>query len=454
MVAVPAQLLSSRARRDYDAASERRLALRNPRSPEEIAADQLRAFQIIWADATSDVPYYRALVGSSRAPAVIETWRDVQSIPTLTRQVLQDQAAQFVRRSGPPEGYAHTAGSTGTPLRIGMDQSERDLARVVKMAEWQEYGYRRQSKLFLIWGHQHLLGTGWRGTVNHYRRRLTDRLLGYRRANAYHLSQARSREIAEAMIAFRPVGLIGYAAALDLFARHTREFRSRFHELKLGFVLTTTEAPPREDTVQNIEDVFGCPVVQEYGGSEFGQVAFKRRSTPFSVYSDLYYLECGSPITTEADAYSAILTSLHRRYTPLIRYEIGDGIQQPVRLSSGHVVSFEGVAGRLTDTIALGGGDSIHSLSIFHCVHHETDVYNVQMRLNDDGIEVVLVTAPGADRAAIERRVRPRLIDVHPSLADVQFVYADDVQTSRAGKRRWCVDLRTNPPTCAASPAS
>ena len=453
MLAVPAQLLSSRARRDYDAASERRLALSRSRSPEEISTDQLKAFAAIWKDATSDVPYYRALVGAGRAPAVIESWRDVPSIPLLTRQALQDEAAQFVRRSGPPEGYAHTAGSTGTPLMIGMDQAERDLARVAKMAEWQEFGYRRQSRLFLIWGHQHLLGTGWRGSVNHLRRRLTDRMLGYRRANAYHLSLARSREIAEAMIDFRPVGLIGYAAALDLFARHTRDYRTRFHALKLGFVLTTTEAPPRQDTVQNIEDVFGCPVVQEYGGSEFGQVAFKRRVAPFTVYSDLNYLECGPPIAGEA-GFGAILTNLHRRYTPLIRYEIGDGIIQPERLPSGHVVSFGALAGRLTDAIALSAGDSIHSLSIFHCVHHELDVYNVQMRLTDDGIEVVLVTAPGTDRVALEQRVRPRLIDVHPSLAEVRFVYADDVQTSRAGKRRWCVDLRSNPPTCAASPAS
>ena len=34
-----------------------------------------------------------------------------------------------------------------------------------------------------------------------------------------------------------------------------------------------------------LEDLFGCPVVQEYGGVEFGQVAFNVGAGPFNVYS-------------------------------------------------------------------------------------------------------------------------------------------------------------------------
>jgi phenylacetate-coenzyme A ligase PaaK-like adenylate-forming protein len=445
---LPIRFLSSRIRRDLRSA-QRRLKAPVEATP-AVAARQLATISAVWSDATRDVPYYADLVASGQAPAAVESWDDFRQIPVLTRQQLQDQPARFARRSGPPDGYTNTAGSTGTPLHVGMNQSERDLMRIVKLAEWQAFGYGANSRLFLIWGHAHLLGSGWRAQVNHAKRRAMDGFLGYRRAEAYRLNQPASEEIAERLIRFRPTGLVGYAAALDLFARHTARYRARFRSLKMGFVLVTTEAPPRADTVATLSDLFGCPVVEEYGGGDFGQLAFKRGSAPFHVYSDLNYLECDSEPDSEPGVRPAIVTALYRRYTPLVRYRIGDGLASPRVLPHGHVAAFERVAGRLTDAVALDDGDAIHSLSIFHCVHAEPDIYNVQMRLTDAGIDILLVTAPNADRAAIESRIYPRLRNVHPALGRARVVYVEDVETSRAGKRRWLVDLRSAKPSCVA----
>jgi len=424
------------------------------RSPVETSAAlerrQLSDIARIWADAVADVPYFAQLVADRRAPAAVRSWDDFRTIPVLTRQALQDQREQFIRRSGPPDGYVNTAGSTGTPLRIGMSRRERDLLRVVKLAEWQALGYRPSSRLFLIWGHQHLLGSGWQADVGAARRSLVDWFLGYRRVDAYRLTPENCRDIAGQLIAFRPIGVIGYAAALDLFARYTREYRARLRALKLGFVLITTEAPPRDDTSSTLHDLFGCPIVEEYGGGDFGQVAFKRGSAPFHVYPDLNYVECDGVDASDPDACPVLLTALYYRYLPLIRYRNGDGVVEPRRFAHGHVAAFERVAGRLTDAVALDAGDAIHSLAIFHCVHNEREIYNVQMRLTDTGIEILLVAAPGADRGGMEARIRPRLGRVHPKLAAARFTYVDDVETSRAGKRRWCIDERTVKPLCVA----
>ena len=442
-----AQMISPRVRRDMQAARAR--LLRADAASGDLANAQLAAAAALWADAVADVPYYTQLVAAGNAPAAVTSWRDFQQLPILTRQQLQDQPHLFRRRSGRPDGYTNTAGSTGTPLRIGMNRHERELMRVVKLSEWQAGGYTSASRLYLIWGHAHLLGSGWRARANHLQRHVADRLLGYRRANAYHLNSEKCAAIAEDLLRFRPHGVIGYAAAVDLFARHSRAYRARLHALSLGFVLVTTEAPPRADTREQLEDLFGCPLVEEYGGGEFGQVAFKRGGT-FSVYGDLNYLECEAEDPAERGAYPILLTCLYPRYTPLIRYRVGDSVLAPRSMAHGHIPAFERVAGRLTDTIAITDGDAIHSLSIFHCVHHESSVYNVQVRLRDDGIDILLVTEPGSDRAALEARIRPRLTTVHPALRRARIVYVDDVTTSRAGKRRWCVDERHHRPTCVA----
>jgi len=443
-------LLSRTVRRQLRDATERREALAG--APVDWYGRHLEGVRRSWADAVADIPYYASLAASGAAPAEIHTWDDFQRIPPLTRQVLQHRPAEFIRRSGPPASLMTTAGSTGTPLKMGMGGAERELMRIVKLAEWQALGYTPGSRLFLIWGHAHLLGTGWQGRVNHLKRRMADTFLGYRRVDAYRLNQVFCERYAEALLRFRPLGVIGYSSALDLFARYASAFRDRFRALGVRFVLATAEAPPRADTVALIGDLFGCPVVQEYGGAEFGQVAFKTGPAPFRVYSDLNYVECGLREEGASDGHPLLLTSLYRRYLPLIRYSVGDTIVGPEFQEHGHVVQFAEIGGRLNDVIHLDGGDAIHSVAIFHCIHQEDAVFNIQMVLRDEGIDIILVSS-AADKAAMEARIRARLAQVHPSLAQVRFRYADDLPTSRAGKRRWFVDHRTSPP-CVASPAS
>jgi phenylacetate-CoA ligase len=447
-------VISPRLRR-HNAAAAARLAHPWPSDEATLQQRQLAAICSVWRDAVADVPYYRELVQGGAAPAELQSWADVRSLPILTRQALQDRPEAFVRVSAPPQSYTKTAGSTATPLHIGMNQSEHDLMRVVKLAEWQALGWTPGSRLFILWGHAHLLGTGWRGRLNHVRRKAGDMMLGYRRVSAYRLTPAIAASYAEQLIAYRPAGIIGYASALDLLARYATGFRSRFHALGLKFVLSTTEGMPKPDTLDVLQDVFGCPVVQEYGGTEFGQVAFARGTTaPFDVYGDLTYLEAEPSTADEPDAEPLLVSSLYPRYVPLIRYRVGDAVRGPQRFNEGHVWRFAGVAGRVNDVIALAEGESVHSQSFMHVILYERSLFNVQLVLRDDGMEMRLVTPDtGAARTALEGRLRDRLTQVHPLLAHVRFVYADDLQTTRAGKRRWFVDERTSPP-CVVSRAS
>jgi phenylacetate-coenzyme A ligase PaaK-like adenylate-forming protein len=177
-------------------------------------------------------------------------------------------------------------------------------------------------------------------------------------------------------------------------------------------------------------------------------VAFKRGAAPFSVYADLNYVEAEAAGPEEP----LLVTSLYSRYLPLVRYRVGDAALNPERWSNGHVDRFGAVAGRINDVIELTHGDFIHSVAVFHCIHQEPHVHGIQMVLTDEAIEMLLVAAPD-DRVAMEERIRRRLAQVHPRLATARFQYVEDVQPTRAGKRRWYVDRRTGQP-CAASRVS
>ncbi len=436
----PRLIVSRKLRNDFRAATERRAS--GQESPADIPRLQLDLISKAWTDAISDIPYYEDLVAKGISPASISTWEDFRRIPVLTRHALQSRPDDFIRRSRQPDSFMKTAGSTGTPLRLGLDQSERDRMRVIKLSEWMRFDYNPSSRLFLIWGHSHLLGTGLRGKWNHLKRKTADQFLGYKRVDAYRLDPKACSEHAAKLIRFCPLGLIGYASALDLFARNTLDRRKQFRELGMRFILATSEPPPKPDTFALIEDHFNCPVVQEYGGAEFGQVAFHAGNGQFNVYSDLNYLECESAEADEPGAFPVLVTSLYDRYLPLFRYRVGDAVRSPKTLSNGHVSEFESVAGRINDTLAMADGSSIHSVAIFHCIHQESSVHNIQMHLNDERIEIRLLTTT-PETAELETRIRQRLSQVHPALRAAEIVFVNDLETNRAGKRRWFVDERT-----------
>ena len=504
---------------------------------------QLEKIREIWSDVVVDVPYYGKLVASGHAPAEITCWEDFYRIPVLTREVLQDRREEFVRRSGPPDLWRMTGGSTGNPVKFGVWNTEDEVIRVLKLVLWARVGYVPADRLFLIWGHSHLLGTGWRRHWNHFLRKAKDVVLGYKRVDAYSLSRERCEQYAGELLRYRPAGLIGYSAVLDYFVRSLPDWHGRFRDLGMKFVMPCAEPAPKEDSFELLGKVFGCPVIQEFGGVDFGHVGMKLGEGQFEVFGEENFVEVQSgeegkesfeppitridtdkdkeagqrlagqagavlsnPSTSElardsenslpirpadgpaveriapddrrlkieavvanlpatnyqllatapealaldtgrltldspAEQGAALVTSLYRRYLPLIRYRQGDVLGGVQSLPHGHVAKFEKLHGRLNDMVELADGTTIHSVAIFHCTHQEPSVLNIQMVLEDSGPRILLVTRDGLDEQLLGR-IRHRLGQIAPSLADAQIDRADDLVTTRAGKRRWVVDNR------------
>ena len=526
------RFLFPKANRDYDLAKQTWQRFQETDN-DELPSQQLEKIREMWSDAVVDVPYYGKLVEQGRAPAEISGWEDFFMIPVLTREVLQDRREEFVRRSGPPDLWRMTGGSTGNPIKFGVWNSEDEVIRMLKLVLWARVGYVPADRLFLIWGHSHLLGTGWRRHWNHFLRKAKDELLGYKRVNAYSLSRERCEQYAGELLRYRPAGLIGYSAVLDYFVRSLPDWHGRFRDLGLKFVMPCAEPSPKEDSFELLESVFGCPVIQEFGGVDFGHVGMKLGQDPFQVFgehnlveveiedkkgeaflttTDQWEIDCQTQLrrserseskdtkSTEGDSglrlasqagavftnpsinelvrdcentsltrsasgpadsedlklnsYKlktpppeasgpALVTSLYRRYLPLIRYRQGDVLGEVQRLRHGHVSRFEKLHGRLNDMVELADGTTIHSVSIFHCTHQEPSVLNIQMVLEDSGPKILLVTRDGYN-VEMEMRIRNRLKQIAPSLGETPIEYVADVETTRAGKRRWALDRRTS----------
>jgi len=402
---------------------------------------QLRKLRHVWQDAVSDVPFYTELVARGQAPKEIQRWEDFYDIPELTRQHLQDFPQSFQRRSGPPDFKRMTGGSTGTPVHFGLWNSEERVLRLLKLVLWIRAGYQPSSRLFLIWGHSHLLGTDWRRHLRHINRKAKDWLLGYRRVDAYRLNPEICRAMAREFLSFCPAGLIGYASALDYLVRATPEFSEAFGDCGCRFVMPCSELAPKPDSRELLRRTFNCKLIEEFGGVDFGQVAMRYEDDAFEVFAEHYLMETQQTTAPSGIEEAVIVTTLYPRYTPLIRYRQGDAVEETQKLAHGHVIRFGKLVGRSHDMVTLNCGSVVHSMAIFHCIHQESTVLNIQLVLEHQGARLRLVAGPGYD-SNVERRIRQRLGQIAPELPECAFEEVSDVETSRAGKRRWFVDNR------------
>jgi phenylacetate-CoA ligase len=121
---------------------------------------------------------------------------------------------------------------------------------------------------------------------------------------------------------FRPNVLRGAASYLAAYARYS--MRTGATPPPLDAVVLGWELNSRLH-VKLLEDVFQCPVIDEWGATEMMPIATRCPDGNYHV-ADEHYIEVvrnGEPVAP-GEIGQILVTSLRRHATPLLRYEIGD----------------------------------------------------------------------------------------------------------------------------------
>lgn len=414
----------------------------NPES--ELVDDlQLRKIQEVWNDATTNVPYYKKLVESGLAPQNISSLEQFcTEVPYLTRAILLKHREAFVRSDRPPDRVMQTGGSTGEPLQFGFWKGDDEAPLTDALTARAANGMKLESdRVFALWGHSHLLGSGWRGRKNHLIRKLYDYLTGCARANSYMLDKTSAFQHFDALVRFKPDIVLSYSAALDMLARHNMDKRDILARLGIKMIIATAENLPRHDSREVIETFFHAPLIMEYGGVDFGCVAYEKTGEHYRVFWWHHFVETGGQEEHSGGGNSPIVvTNLYKRYLPLIRYYTGDEIAGVEPGSTRSILRFAQISGRTNDAVQVGQS-VVHSVGIFHCIHQEPTIINIQLILESNGPVLVLVGEPNS---LVEARIRRRLRDLSPDLEHCKIKYRADVETTLAGKRRWIIDKRSH----------
>ena len=354
-------------------------------------------------------------------------------MPYLERHIIQERLHDFISDNKKADYFASTGGSTAEPIKVPCWSSESIVAKQNLLFARSWFGIYPFDKLFLIWGHSHLLGKGARGFINSYLRIIKDYLLGYKRFSAYDLSEAKLGEAADELINFKPEYIVSYSVALDRFARVNKDRKKEFHKLDLKAAIATAESFPRSNSEESISDILGCPVVMEYGAVETGLIAHHDLDHKFRVFWKDYYIE-GIKSPELSDCYEIVVTSLYPRCLPLIRYKLGDLIIS--KSYDDMNLKFDKVIGRCNDFIELTDNSLIHSEAFTHVVKEFQKILGYQViQLNKNKINLNYVSKDQLSNDEI-LGMREKLKKINPYLENIDINQVEKLEQTVAGKTK------------------
>jgi phenylacetate-CoA ligase len=399
-----------------------------------VVAEQLRALNARWAEAVATVERYRSLTAEGAAPTQFKSLEEyVSTVPVLTKAAVQTGSAS--RKRPRPDAVRKTGGSTAEPVQMPAYRSEAAFTRLDPWLGRGWFGITPLDRMFLFWGHAHLLGQGWRGKVNATLRVAKDFAQGYERVSCYDLSVEHLRSVGERLLRTRATFVVGYSHALDALARANHDRAPLFRKKGFKAIVAAAECLPMADSQQVIESTFGAPLGMEYGSVETNLVAHTAPDGLYHVFWNNYLLEY-RPRDGDPGKSEAIVTALYPRCTPLFRYSLGDSFSVERGSRDGiSVLSFSSVLGRSNQYIQLPGGGKLHSEVVSHIIRDCPEVAAFQFVCTRTALFLDIVPS-GAWTGHFAGSIRDKAYRVDPRLAETLTIrVVSELRQSIAGKR-------------------
>lgn len=199
--------------------------------------------------------------------------------------------------------------------------------------------------------------------------RLKDRISLRRRFNIFDLSEKKMEAFLERFKKSDFNYLNGYTSAIVLFSRFLKEKEIVLKELcpSLNICIVTSERLFEKDK-ELIENAMGVPVINEYGASEVGLIAFEDAEHNWIVNSEDLYIEIldeNDQILPYGEEGRIVITSLYNQAHPMIRYDIGDsGSLSPKSTLKKPIL--EKLIGRTNDIARLPDGKVVPGLTFYY----------------------------------------------------------------------------------------
>jgi len=266
-------------------------------------------------------PYYRTLFDRhDLKPADISTPEAFRRIPYLTKRVIQTENDRLRSRDRWRVSSRKTSGSTGMPIRFVKDHRATAYMNAVMHEVYNWHGIEIGDRLGRIWGMS--LDFRYRLTAH-----LRDFLLNRKTMTSFNISENTCRRFFNTLKKFKPKYLYGLPCGIAEFTRTLQNIDLDPAAVGLELILCTGETltTSRKEFLQK---AYRCPVLNEYGATECGIIAFPCPQNKLHLMSSNLYVEIINPDTGRStepgESGEVVLTELNSYAMPFIRYRLGD----------------------------------------------------------------------------------------------------------------------------------
>jgi phenylacetate-CoA ligase len=229
------------------------------------------------------------------------------------------------------------------------------------------------------------------------------------------------------------VSMWAYAESIDLLAKFIRRNKLAVHSPQ--FIISTA-GTLHSGIRDSVQEVFRCPLYNQYGSREFGAIAVEMQDQ--DGLRGFPYLN-----HTEIIDGRVIITSLTNYSMPFLRYEIGDTAEpwegpQDSKLGCTRKV-FRNITGRVHSQFKTSKGELIHGLFFTHQFYYLDWVKQFQVvQERMDHISCNLVLAADPVKPDLER-IRAHIRAAMGDNCDVEFRIVDEIRPSASGKHVYTI---------------
>ena len=227
--------------------------------------------------------------------------------------------------------------------------------------------------------------------------RFKDQVSLRRRFNVFDLSEQKMQAFLERFKKSNFDYLNGYTSAILLFAKYLNKHNLILKDIcpSLKICIVTSEKLFEEDKLL-IEKAVGVPVINEYGASEVGLIAFENKLDEWVINSEDLFVEIldedNNPLPNGEEG-RVVITSLYNKAHPMIRYDIGDTGTLDIG-STFKKPLLKKLIGRTNDVAKLANGKVVPGLTFY---------YVTKSIIEDAGsIKEFLIVQTALDRFKIE----------------------------------------------------
>ena len=289
-------------------------------------------------------------------------WKD---IPIMTKADLQQPLQQRLSKEYTLKNIykGKTSGSSGHPFTFAKDKACHALswASFQDRYAWFDLDIN-SSKQARFYGIP-------LDFVGYQKERFKDWLGNRYRFSIFDLSDRKLQKIFKRFTSTKFEYINGYTSSIVLFAKYLKRQGIVLSKIcpTLKACIVTSEMLFESDK-KLLEQQFNIPIINEYGASEIGLIAFQNKETQLEIDNDLLFVEVldhHNNILPDGEVGRIIVTSLYNKAHPFIRYEIGD-LGALSRNKKNNTSIFSKLKGRTNDIATLPSGKVVPGLTFYY----------------------------------------------------------------------------------------